>query len=59
MSIKLKNGKELCDCRSDEFIYRKCDVCGAEVERCITCKLVKASDCEHYDISQGRAMEVR
>jgi len=55
MSIKLKNGKELCECKDDEFEYDSCDLCGAEVERCINCKCVKASDCEHYDPSQGRA----
>ena len=49
MAIKLKNGKELCDCKTDNFVYRKCEVCGAEVERCTDCKKVKASDCVHYD----------
>lgn len=57
MSIKLKNGKELCDCKTDNFVYRKCEVCGAEVEKCTDCKKVKASDCEHYDIYTQRMEE--
>jgi len=49
--IRLPNGNAVCNCKTDNFIYRKCKFCGEEVERCLDCKEVKASDCEHYDPS--------
>lgn len=54
---KLKNGKAICMCDTDHFVYSSCDVCGAEVEKCLDCGLIKASDCEHYDRSQGFAKD--
>lgn len=47
--IKLPNGLYVCDCKTDNFVYRKCKFCGEEVELCLDCKQVKAGDCEHYD----------
>ena len=52
----LKNGKELCDCKTDHYFFDGCPDCGEEVERCRDCRKVKASDCECYDIwTQGKA----
>lgn len=52
--IKANNGQLLCGCKTDNFRYSCCEICGAELERCKDCLKVKASDCEHYDPQQNK-----
>lgn len=49
--IELRNGKKICNCGAAGFRWDKCDLCNQEVEICAGCGLVKASDCEHYDLN--------
>lgn len=67
----LSNDLAICDCRTDRYTEDSCPWCDLinsftkhvkvknKVERCLDCGLVKAADCEHYDMAIHNSVTVK